>query len=258
MDGSTNFIRDVAGSTQRRSRIALVIPTLNEQDSIGPLVAEVPRDRVGRIIVADGGSCDATVERAIDAGADIVHAGKGYGRACFAGAMAASDADILVFMDGDGADDPAAIADLVRPIEAGTYDFVLGSRVAGIAEPGSMGQHQRLAGVCIGLAIRLLYGVRYTDMCAFRAIRRDLLIDLSMQEMSYGWNLEMQMRAARAKLRILEVPVSNRRRSGGVSKVAGSLRGTLKAGSRILMTFCRLALGLAAAPHMKQGTQVQQ
>ncbi len=144
-------------------------------------------------------------------------------------------------MDGDGADDPAAIAAIVAPIRSSEYDFVIGSRARGEREPGSMSFHQIVAGQLAGWLIRLLYGVRYTDMCAFRAIRRDTLLALGMREMTYGWNLEMQMRVARAGLRVLELPVPYRRRVGGESKVAGSLRGTLVAGTRIVATFARIA-----------------
>jgi glycosyltransferase involved in cell wall biosynthesis len=221
--------------------IAVVIPTFNEEASIGPMVSAIPRDLVSRIIVADGGSSDATAARARDAGAEVLEVGRGYGRACLAAAMAASDADILVFMDGDGADDPAEIAALVAPIRAGTCDFVIGSRLRGVREPGSMAWHQLAAGLLAGLGMRMLYGVRYTDMCAFRAIRRDALLALGMREMTYGWNIEMQMRAARAGLRILEIPVPYRCRSGGASKVAGNLRGSIKAAVRIVATFIRVS-----------------
>ncbi|MET0633481.1 MAG: molybdate ABC transporter substrate-binding protein [Xanthobacteraceae bacterium] len=221
--------------------VVVVIPTLNEEASIGEVVRRLPRDLVRRVIVADGGSSDATVVRAKTAGADVVAAGSGYGRACLTAAMAADDADILVFMDGDGADDPTSIAALVEPIRAGRSDFVIGSRARGEREPGSVAWHQLAAGRLAGFGMRLLYGVRYTDMCAFRAIRRDVLLALGMREMTYGWNIEMQMRAARAGLRILEVPVDYHRRSGGTSKVAGSLRGTLRAGARIVATFVRVA-----------------
>jgi glycosyltransferase involved in cell wall biosynthesis len=220
----------------------LIIPTLNEAESIGAVVAEIPRTAVQRVIVADGGSTDATVENARRAGAEVLHAGRGYGRACLAGARAAGEADILVFMDGDGADDPRAIAALVAPLAADTQDFAIGSRVRGHAARGSMGRHQRWAGRSLGLAMRLLYGVGYTDMCALRAIRRGVLLALGMTEMTYGWNLEMQMRAARSGLRIIEIPVDNRCRIGGESKVAGSLRGSARAGARILGTFGRQAL----------------
>ena len=184
-------------------RTALVIPTLNEAESIGAVLAEIPRPLIGRIIVADGGSTDDTVLRAERAGAEVLLAGRGYGRACLAGALAAHDAEVVVFMDGDGADDPVAIGPLLAPLADGTRDFVLGSRTRGRAAPGSMGWHQRLAGIALGGAIGLLYGVRFTDMCALRAIRRDVLLELGMTEMTYGWNLEMQMRAARRRLRIL-------------------------------------------------------
>jgi glycosyltransferase involved in cell wall biosynthesis len=221
--------------------VAVVIPTLDEAASIAGVVGALPRDLVGRVIVADGGSTDATADEARAAGAEVIAAGRGYGRACLAGAWAADDADIVVFMDGDGADDPAGIAALVAPIRAGAFDFVIASRVRGEREPGSIGWHQLMAGRLAGIAMRLLYGVRYTDMCAFRAIRRERLLALGMREMTYGWNIEMQMRAARARLRILEIPVPYRRRTGGASKVAGSLSGTLRAGGRIISTFIRVA-----------------
>ena len=226
-------------------RVAVVIPTLNEAESIGPVVQEVVRQRPDRILVADSGSTDETAARAREAGAEVIPVGRGYGRACLAGAESAGDCGIVVFMDGDGADDPAAIPRLLAPVLSGTHDFVIGSRARGRAEPGSIGRHQLWAGHALGLAMRILYRVRYTDMCAFRAIRRDVLLGLGMGEMTYGWNLEMQMRAARAGLRILEVPVDNRCRIGGESKVAGSLRGSFRAGTRIVATFARLAISPA-------------
>jgi hypothetical protein len=152
-----------------------------------------------------------------------------------------------VFMDGDGADDPALIAVLLEPLRTGAYDFVIGSRVRGDREAGSMAWHQLMAGQLAGLAMRALYGARYTDMCAFRGIRRDILMRLRMREMTYGWNVEMQMRAARARLRILEIPVPCRRRIGGTSKVAGNLLGSLRAGTRIISTIARIAT--TAEPH---------
>ena len=221
--------------------VTLIIPTLNEAEPLGCLLREVPRPPVRRIIVADGGSIDETVGVARQGGADVLAVGRGYGRACLAAAEAAGRGDILVFMDGDGADDPAAIPSLLQPIVADTHDFVIASRVRGRPEPGSLLWHQTLAGRVLGSAMRLLYGVRYSDMCAFRAIRRQTLLNLGMRELTYGWNLEMQMNCARAGLRILEVPVDNRRRRGGTSKVSGSLSGSLKAAYRISTTFLRLA-----------------
>jgi len=221
--------------------VAVIIPTYNEAESIGGVVTGLPRDLVRRVIVADGGSTDHTVRIARDLGAEIIDAGKGYGRACLLGAEAAGDCDILVFMDGDGADDAGAIGSLVSPIRDNQYDFVIASRSRGEREPGSMAGHQIAAGFAAGVLIKVLYGVRYTDMCAFRAIRRSTLLALGMREMTYGWNLEMQLRVARASLRVLELPVAYRRRTGGKSKVAGNFSGSIKAGLRIIATFARVA-----------------
>jgi glycosyltransferase involved in cell wall biosynthesis len=230
------------GKATRLDAVALVIPTLNEQDSIEQVVRSIPRDVVDRIIVADSGSSDATRERATQAGADVIDVGPGYGRACLTATEIATDVDIIVFMDGDGADDPHIIHALVEPIRSGSYDFVIGSRLRGEREPGSMARHQIAAGLLAGVGMRLLYGVRFTDMCAFRAIRRDALLRLGMCELTYGWNIEMQMRAARSGLRILEIPVPYHCRTGGISKVAGSLRGSMRAGARIMATFARVSM----------------
>lgn len=231
----------------RADGVAVVIPAFNEVESIASVVAAIPRDTVDRIIVADGGSTDGTLAKARAAGAEVIALGRGYGLACLKGAEAADTAGIIVFMDGDGADDPAAIDRLVAPIRAGAYDFVIASRALGDREPGSMAWHQLLAGQTAGFLTGLLYGVRYTDMCAYRAIRRDTLFALGMCELTYGWNLEMQMRVARAGLRVLEVPVSYRRRLGGQSKVAGTLGGSIKAGAKIISTFARVAMQAAPA-----------
>ena len=229
-------------SSPASERVAVVIPALNEAEFIGAVIAALPRHLVDTVIVADGGSTDDTPQIARRAGAEIIAVGPGYGRACLAGAEAAGDADILVFMDGDGADDPSAIEDMVSALRSGRHDFVIGSRTRGKREASSMAGHQILAGIFIGWLIRLLYGVRYTDMAAFRAIRRATLFQLGMREMTYGWNLEMQMRAAHADLRILEIPVDYRCRTGGQSKVTGSLRGSIKASARIIATFFRVAM----------------
>jgi glycosyltransferase involved in cell wall biosynthesis len=223
--------------------VAVVIPVLNESASIAAVVAELPRDVVHEIIVVDGGSSDGTAEKAATAGARVVVPGEsGYGRACLAGSAAASaTCDVITFMDGDGADRGDLIVRLVEPIRRGDYDFVIASRARGEREPGSMAWHQLLAGYVAGLGTRALYGVRYTDMCAYRAIRRDCLVRLGMREMTYGWNIEMQMKAARLGLRILEVAMPYRCRLGGESKVAGTLRGSLRAAWRIVATFLRVA-----------------
>ena len=234
----------------RTPSLVLCVPTLNEEESIGPLLDAIPRDTVDEIIIADGGSTDRTRTIAEGKGARVIEAGRGYGRACLVAAQSAADKSVLVFMDGDGADDPAMITSLVAPLVAGTHDFVIGSRVRGTREKGSMGWHQVAAGYAFGMAVKSLYGIAYTDMCAFRAITRDTLLGLGMRELTYGWNLEMQMRAARRGLRILEIPVPNRCRTGGTSKVAGSLSGTLRAGSRIATTFIRVARERAPEPAM--------
>ena len=222
-------------------RVAMVIPVWNEAGSIGPLVRELRDTGVGEVIVSDGGSTDGTQDVARAAGARVIDAGRGYGRACAAGA-AATDLDAIGFMDGDGADRPDQLPRLAAPILDGTHDFVIASRTKGEREPGAMNWHQVLAGEMAGRLMGALYGVRYTDMCAYRLITRDALAALHMTEMTYGWNIEMQMKAARAKLRILELPVPYRCRSAGTSKVAGSLRGTLRAGSKIVSTFARVAI----------------
>jgi glycosyltransferase involved in cell wall biosynthesis len=226
------------------SHVSIVIPALNEEEPISGVVRECFGTGVpDEVIVVDNGSTDRTAERAREAGARIVTAPRGYGRACAAGVRALSpECEIVVFLDGDGSDVPAFMQQLIDPIERGTHDFVIGSRTRGQRERGSMNSQQILSGRIAGLILQLLYGVRYTDMCPFRAIRCDALARLNMREESYGWNLEMQMKAARSGLRIWEIPVNHRRRTGGESKVSGTLRGTFVAGSRIIATLVRVAL----------------
>ena len=227
------------------SSISVIIPALDEEEPIAGVVREcLATGLPNEVIVVDNGSTDRTAVRAHEAGARVVTASRGYGRACAAGVHALSpECDIVVFLDGDGSDVPAFMNQLVEPVARGTQDFVIGSRTRGQREPGSMNLQQVLAGRLAGLILRILYGVRYTDMSPFRAIRRDALRQLDMREQTYGWNLEMQMKAARDGLRVLEVPVNHRRRAGGESKVSGTFRGTFVAGSRIVATLLRVAAG---------------
>ena len=226
-----------------KTRVSVVIPALDEEESIAAVVQACLTTGIpAEVIVVDNGSRDATAARAQLAGARVVTAPRGYGRACAAGAAAVDPAsEIIVFLDGDGSDCPGLMDRIVRPIERDEADFVIGSRVRGQREAGSMNVQQVFAGRLAGRLLHLLYGVPFTDMCPFRAIRPRALARLGMREETYGWNLEMQMRAARAGLRILEVPVNHRCRTGGESKVSGTLRGTLVAGTRILATFWRVA-----------------
>jgi glycosyltransferase involved in cell wall biosynthesis len=224
------------------SRVGLVIPVIDEAATIAGVVRAVPRDVIDEVIVVDGGSRDDTVAAARAAGARvIVEPCAGYGAACLVGVAAAADCAVIAFIDGDGSDDPADLRRIVGPIRADEQDFVIGSRAVAARAAGSMGAHQLLAGRLAGLAMHALYGVRYSDMGPLRAIRRDALEALNMRERTYGWNLEMQMRAAREGLRILELPVAHRHRAGGASKVAGSVRGTLRASWNLASTFLRVA-----------------
>ncbi len=216
-------------------RIGVVIPTLNEAATIAGVIGELPRALVGDIVIADGGSSDDTAAKAMAAGARVIAAGRGYGRACALAAAAVDPAcDIIVFLDGDGADRADLLERLVAPIIDGEKDFVLATRTRGGRETGAMLWHQVLAGRLAGWLAGARYGVAYSDMCAFRAIRREALARLDLREMTYGWNIEMQLRAAAAGLRIAEVPLPYRRRGGGESKVAGSLRGTARASVQIV------------------------
>ena len=224
--------------------VTVVIPTLNEASTIGAVVREIPREYAADIIVADSGSTDGTQRAASAAGARVIDTGRGYGRACaLAAGQASPSSRVLVFLDGDGADRGDLMERIARPVLDGTQDFVLASRTRGQRDPGAMLWHQVLAGRLAGWGIGALYGVRYSDMCAFRAIGRNSLERLALREMTYGWNVEMQMQAARAGYRILEVPMPYRCRAGGSSKVAGSLSGTLRAGGKIVGTFFRVASG---------------
>jgi alpha-1,6-mannosyltransferase len=236
--------RAVPESRRCNSAVTVLIAALNEEETIGEVVRAVPRGLASEIIVVDNASEDLTAEKARAAGARVItETQRGYGSAFRAGVKALNPkSQIVVFLDGDGSDVAEQMGALVKPILDGTYDFVLGSRILGRREQGSMIFHQVVAGYLIGFLLRMLYGVHYTDMGPFRAIRRDALESLGMREETYGWPLEMQMRAARAGLRILEVPVDYRRRAGGSSKISGTLKGSILAATRILLTLSRIAM----------------
>jgi glycosyltransferase involved in cell wall biosynthesis len=226
--------------------VSAIIPCLDEETAIGPVVAAVLAQNVSEVVVVDGGSRDRTVERAEAAGARvIVELRRGYGRAIQAGIAAVrDDADIVVFLDGDGSDPVEFIPDLLSPIVAGRAVFVLGSRVRGPREPGSLAPQQVIAAYVGGLLLHLVYGASFTDLSPFRAIRRDELGRLGMKQETYGWNLEMLMRVAAARLPALEIAVGQRRRIGGVSKVSGNVVAGVKAACSIAATFVRVALEL--------------
>jgi glycosyltransferase involved in cell wall biosynthesis len=236
-----------------RRNVSAVIPCLNEEDAIGQCVAAILAQGLAEVIVVDGQSTDRTAERAAAAGARvIVEPARGYGRAMLTGLQAVTPATtIVLFIDGDGSDRPEMIPAVLAPIESGRADFVHGSRLKGEREPGSLGPAQIAAGHLAGLLIRLLYGVRFTDMSPFRAIRRDVLEGLGMTERTFGWNLEMQMRVAAAGLRAIEVPVGQRRRAGGVSKVSGDWRSAVLAAWVLVASFCRLAWRLRRTPSVR-------
>ncbi|MFG1412760.1 glycosyltransferase family 2 protein [Xanthobacter sp. VTT E-85241] len=232
-----------------RSATAIIIPCLNEEEPIADVVREVLAQGIGEVIVVDNGSTDRTAARAEAAGARVVRAPmRGYGRACAAGLAAVGPGtEIVCFLDGDGSDVPAFIASIIGPIARGEADFVMGSRLRGKREAGSMTAQQIAAGWLAGQLLRRTYGVQFSDMSPLRAMRVETLRALGMAEMTYGWNLEMQMRVAAAGLRSLEVPVDHRCRRGGDSKVSGNLAAGVKAAWKITATFVRLAWTLRRA-----------
>lgn len=222
--------------------VALIIPALDEEDAIGSLLGQIDRRLVRDVIVGDNGSSDRTAEVARAGGAEVIHVPeRGYGAAC-AGALSrlAGDVEIVLFMDADGSDDPAEIGALLAPLAVGRADLVIGSRALGTIEPGALTPQQRFGNWLATHLIRLLYGHRYTDLGPFRAIRRELLDRIAMQDRRYGWTVEMQVRALQLGARVVEVPVRYRRRVGR-SKISGTVTGVLKAGWWILYTIFKYA-----------------
>ena len=210
-------------------KISVVIPAFNEERAIGEVVRAFPTDRIYDIVVVDNGSTDDTAKQASLAGARVVFEPRpGYGSACLAGAKAAADADVLIFLDGDRSDDPRQLETVAAPVLDNRADLVIGSRIKGNLEKGAMPLHGRLGNRLIVSLLRLLYGVDITDIGSFRAIRSQTLFDLKMEQMTYGWPVEMVVKAARKGLRIQSVPINYRRRMGK-SKVTGTIRGTILA-----------------------------
>jgi glycosyltransferase involved in cell wall biosynthesis len=230
-------------------KTAIIIPARDEEAPLPGVIAEIPPDVADVVIVVDNGSTDRTAEVAQQAGAIVVREPQaGYGQACAAGVQAAGrrEAEILVFLDADGSFDPGQIPDLLAPIEANEADLVLGSRPAGGMEPGAMPPHARFGNWLVAWLMRLLYGLRVTDLGPYRAIRAGLLGQLDMQEMTYGWPTEMMVKATRQEARVVEVPVRYRVRRGGRSKVSGTVRGTMLATYAILFVTLRYAFRVAS------------
>ena len=210
-------------------KISVIIPAFNEEQAIGEVVGAVPVDRVHEIIVVDNASTDDTAKQAVLAGARVIRESRpGYGSACLAGARAAIDAGILVYLDGDRSDDPKQLDAIVGPVLRNRADLVIGSRIHGTLHKGAMPLHGRMGNRFIVFILRLLYRVNITDIGSFRALRSQTLIDLKMEQMTYGWPVEMVVKAARKGLRIQSVPIHYRKRIGK-SKVTGTLRGTILA-----------------------------
>ncbi len=222
--------------------VSLIIPALDEEHAIGALLEAIDRRVVRDVIVGDNGSRDATADVARARGAEVVRIDeRGYGAAC-AGALTqlAKDVDVVVFMDADGSDDPSEIARLLEPIQRGDADLVIGSRPLGRIEPGALTPQQRFGNWLATRLIARIYGHRYTDLGPFRAIRRELLDRIAMRDRRYGWTVEMQVRALQLGARVVEVPVTYRRRIGK-SKISGTVMGVVKAGWWILYTIFKYA-----------------
>lgn len=223
-------------------KVAIVIPALNEENALRHLLPEIPSTIAQWIIVADNGSTDATTTVAQNVGAIIASEPiRGYGRNCLAGFKKACSlgAEIVIFMDGDGSDDPADLTMMLAPILEGHADFIIGSRVSHLSERGAIPPQARFGNWLVSRMIRIFYGVRLSDIGSFRVIRCSSLEALRMSEMTFGWPVEMVVKAARAGYRIVELPIHYRQRSHGRSKVAGTLIGSMKAAYYMVSTTLR-------------------
>jgi glycosyltransferase involved in cell wall biosynthesis len=223
-------------------KLSVIIPALDEEDSLPWVLGELPWSTLDQVIVVDNGSQDRTAEVARAHGALVVREPqRGYGAACQAGVAAAPQADILIFLDADGSFDPREIPLLIEPIARGEAELVLGSRLAGRREPGAMPLHGVFGNWLVAMVISRVAGIPLTDLGPFRAIKRDTLARLHMEERTYGWPSEMIVKAVQHRVPVREVPVRYRRRRGGRSKVSGSWRGTLGASYRILKVTLKYA-----------------
>ena len=220
--------------------ILVIIPAFNEENSVGNVVRDIPAQLVDEVVVVNNNSNDRTAVEAARAGATVLNEPiPGYGRACLRGIAYAQNRqqkpDVVVFLDADYSDYPGEMARLVAPILSGDVDMVIGSRALGNRQPGSMTPQQLVGNWLATKLLRWFYGVRYTDLGPFRAIRFTNLLALNMQDKTYGWTVEMQLKAAKQRLRVTEVAVSYRKRIG-FSKISGTVKGTVLAGYKIITT----------------------
>jgi glycosyltransferase involved in cell wall biosynthesis len=224
------------------SRISVIIPAYNEESSIGLVLDALPQDRIHEIIVVDNSSSDNTAFVAKKHGARVVKEDrKGYGSACLKGIEELSSPDIVVFLDGDFSDYPEEIVSLLEPIEKGEMDFVLGSRMIMSDSRMALLPQARYGNQLAVFLIKIFFSHSYTDLGPFRAIRYTSLIEIGMQDTNFGWTVEMQIKAVKNKLRIIEIPVNYRERVG-VSKITGTISGTFKAGTKIIYTIFKYLL----------------
>lgn len=218
-------------------KVSVIIPVLNEEGAIANVINDIPKSLVQEIIVVDNGCTDRTAEIARKHGAKVVcEQQRGYGSACLAGIAAVQTADIVVFLDGDYSDDPTEMPSLVQPIQEGLAEFVIGTRIP--TEKGALLPQAQFGNKLATFLMRIFFGVRYTDLGPFRAIRYEQLQALDMQDKNFGWTIEMQLKAAKIGMNVREVPVSYRRRIG-TSKISGTFIGSIRAGIKILTTLFR-------------------